>query len=206
MRSRTLACVLAYVLPTLTMDLEVRVHYPAPGIRNLPGSGAVFSLVLCHEQGCPSNGAWNQSIPGMPYDPQLTIFNESFVGNDLYIKHLKIPGNEGTVYATISACFDPPGDPFGVSSIIGFCDDGVNDPVGDSCANVGMPYRSVVLSPAQAVITAYPYFSMAQGSVFTALENVHSPQFQNHHVINVYVPASLKPNNVRRKVNVLVVN
>ena len=47
---------------------------------------------------------------------------------------------------------------------------------------------------------------MPQGSVFTALENMHSPQFQNNRDINVYVAASLKQNNVRRKVNVLVVN
>jgi hypothetical protein len=60
------------------LNLEVQVYCPASGIRNLP-SGAVFSLALCHvkAKGCPSTGAWNFSVPGMPYDlaHELTIFN-----------------------------------------------------------------------------------------------------------------------------------
>jgi len=141
----------------------------------------------------------------MPYRPELTITNDSYVGNDLYVKHVTVAGN-GPVYATIYACFDPPGDPFGVSSIINYCDNGALDPVGDDCVHVGMPYRSVAQSPGQAVITAYPYFAMTQGAVSTMFQKMHSPQFNNYRDINVYVPTSLQQNGVRRKVNVLVVN
>ena len=188
------------------LDLEVQVYYPAKGIRTLP-SGAVFSLVLCHVEGCPSTGAWNMSMPGMPYGlaPELNIFNDSYAGNDLYVKHVAIPG-DGPVFVTISACMQPAGNPFGNSSIIGYCDDGALDPVSNACVHVGMPFRSVAVSPGHAVVTAYPYFGMAAGSVSTMFKNLHSPQLGNDRDISVYVPASLRQNSVRREVNVLVVN
>lgn len=188
------------------LNLEVQIFYPSAGIRNLP-SGAVFSLVLCHVKGCPSTGAWNLSIPGMPYRlaPKLTVFNDSYVGGNLYVKNVAIPGN-GPVYVAIYACFDPAGDPFGVSSIIGHCDSGALDPVSNACANVGMPYRSVTHSPGQALVTAYPYFGMVQGVVSTMFPNMHSPQLGNDRDISVYVPASLSQNTIHREVNVLVVN
>ena len=188
------------------MDLEVQVYYPARGIRNLP-SGAVFSLVLCHVEGCPSTGAWNMSMPGVPYGlaPELNIFNDSYAGNDLYVKHVAIPG-DGPVFVTVSACMQPAGNPFGNSSIIGYCDDGALDPVSNACVHVGMPFRSVAVSPGHAIVTAYPYFGMAAGSVSTMFKNLHSPQLGNDRDISVYVPASLRQNSVRREVNVLVVN
>jgi hypothetical protein len=107
----------------------------------------------------------------MPYDlaPELTIFNDSYVGNNLYVKNVAIPG-DGPVYVALYACFDPAGNPFGVSSIIGYCDTGALDPVSNACVNVGMPYHSVAQSPGHALVTAYPYFGMSQGSVHTITE------------------------------------
>jgi enterochelin esterase-like enzyme len=187
------------------MDLEVQIYYPASGIRNLP-SGAVFSLVLCHVEGCPATGDWDQSIPGLPYNPERTVMNDSYVGNDMYVKHVTVPGSDRVVYAAVFACYDPPGNPFGTSSIINSCSPQRLGPIGNDCVHVGMPYHSVAQSPGHALITAFPYFEMAQGSVSTMFESMYSPQLGNARDIQVYVPASLQQNSVSRTVNVLIVN
>ena len=201
---------LLFPLVCLSMELTIQVYYPTNNIRHLPDH-SIFSLKLCHTPGCPSTSPWNQSIPGLPYDPKLTITSSDYTGsNNLYVKRVTIPtvaSSSSAVHLTIAACFDPPGNPFGNASIIGYCDNGALDPVGNDCMHVGMPYRSKpTTSPGHALITAYPYFQMVSGTVSTLLPNLLSPQLHNRRDINVYMPASLLQNTVRRKVNVLVVN
>lgn len=187
------------------MTLEVQVFYPIEGIRELPG-GEVFSLFICYEPQCPQNSFWNQSIPGMPYDPAFTIYNTSYVGNNQFNHEIVIPDFNGTVYLVLSAVFYPAGYPLGLCSIINYCNWTAGDPGGNYCVNVGMPYYSQEISPGQGKIVAYPYFGMNSGFVYTIFPNFFSPQLGNFRDINVYVPSSYYQNTVQRNFSILVVN
>ena len=71
-------------------------------IKSIPGQ-SIFSMLLCYLPGCPDSTMWNQTIPGMPYVPELTIYQDNkVVGEDLYIKTIDIP-YDGTVYMTLAA-------------------------------------------------------------------------------------------------------
>ena len=188
--------------------VEVQVHYPASQIQTLP-SNAIFALVLCYQPGCAaSDNMWNQTYPGSPYDPRLTIFQDDYAGNDLYVKEIALPDATTLpeVFVTIYAAYDPPGNPFEKCAIIDFCERATEDPVSNACVHVGMPYRSVQQSSGKALVVAFPYFGMKQGSVRPLLPSLYSPQLGNSRDINVYVPASLLQNPLSRTVNVLIIN
>ena len=227
LRHAALLPLLLLLLPGILVSgatiLEVRVHYPAAQLQLL-SSKAVFTLGVCYgQQGCPASGQWNQSIPGLPYDPQLTIFQDDYFGDDLFVKTIELDnaaadGNSGgDAFVTISAAYEPAGNPFGTCAVKYFCNSSALDPVSTACVNVGMPYRSSEqqqqqhsLGPRAAsrllLVEAFPYFGMEQGSVSTLLPNVYSPQLRNYRDVQVYLPASLAQNPLPRVVNVLVVN
>lgn len=188
-----------------SMTLEVQVNYPQSQVQEIPG-GAVFALQICYLPGCPSDAWWNQSQPGLPYIPELTILNSDYQGDDLYLKSIDIPNFEGTVYLTVYAAYSPAGDIFGLCSIKDYCNSTTVDPASNDCVAVGMPYRSVTQSLDKALIVAYPYFGAVAGSVYTMFPNLYSPQLHNFRDINVYIPASWTQNSINRSVNVLIVN
>lgn len=189
----------------LGLSLQIEVHFPTSRVRELPDN-SIFALLLCYSSDCPDATMWNQTIPGFPYNPDLTIYGTDMVSENLYIKTFELPNATEEVYVVITATSYQPGNPFGNFSILDGCTATPLDPISDSCAHVGMPYQSVLVSPGHAVVTAYPYFSMGQGAVYTMFEDMYSPQFHNYRDISVYVPASLLQNNLNRSVNVLVVN
>ena len=186
--------------------LEVKVHYPASQIQALNNT-AVFTLVLCYQPGCAtSDNMWNQSMPGPLYDPRLTIFQSDYTDNDVYTKEIELPAMHSDVFVTIYAGYEIPGNPFSRCAVKVFCDSAGQDPVSNACVHVGMPYRSVQHSSEKALVVAFPYFGMQQGSVYSLLPDLYSPQLQNRRDINVYVPASLLQNPLSRAVNVLIIN
>ena len=190
------------------MRLQVDIYYPTDGLQKL-SSGAIFQLVVCYLPGCPSNGWWNQTIPGTPYDPQWTIFETdvSSANPNLYTKFIDLNDFVGTVYMAIYAASDPAGDPFGNFSVVSYCDTSAIDPVSNDCVHVGMPYQSVQqTTTGDALIVAYPYFGFDQGKIYTIFKNMYSPEFKNYRDVNVYIPSSVRQNTVNRTVNVLVVN
>ena len=202
--------------------LEVRVHYPQARLQALP-SKAVFTLALCYTQGCPSaDMMWDQSIPGAPYDPRLTIFQDDYVGGDLFVKAIELGAGAGVdagaeargpdvfpdVFVTIYAAYHEGGNIFATCAVKDHCNTTSLDPLSNACVHVGMPYRSARQNTggARALVVAYPYFGMAQGTVSTLLPGLHSPQLHNKRDVSVYVPASLAQNPLARAVNVLVIN
>ena len=137
--------------------VDIQVHYPASELHPLP-SGAVFSLALCYQPHCTvSDSLWNQTAPGAPYDPRLTIFQGDYAGNDLFVKRVTLPehpGEDVVVFATIYAAFDPPGNPFGSCAVKDACNTSGFDPVSNACVHVGMPYRSVRQSTGKLLVVA----------------------------------------------------
>ena len=98
------ACYMALSSATL---LEMQIHYPASQIQALP-TNAVFTLALCYETDCLSaDRMWNQTWPG-PYDPRLTISNDDYKGNDLFVKQIDLPDvgdGDADVYVAIYAAY-----------------------------------------------------------------------------------------------------
>ena len=190
-------------------QLNVQLHYPKNMTRQLPGN-ALFQLLLCYLPGCPQDGFWNQTYPGLPYVPELTIYESDYAGNDLFLKTIDIPGYTNpattTIYMVIYGAYEPPNDPEGISSLIDYCDNVKQDPASNYCVNVGMPYQSQPITENTALIVAFPYFSLQSGIVSTMFTNMYSPQFGVFRDIPVYIPTSLIQNPLNRSISVLIVN
>ena len=204
-------------LHTISSTVEIQIHYPASQIQPL-STHAIFNLVLCYQPGCTASDAlWNQTIPGSPLNPLLTIFQDDYRGNDLYVKEIALDNmlHSSTVFVTIYAAYDTPGNPYSRCAVKDYCNKTAHDPVSNHCVHVGMPFRSVLQQHSSPVsssvgvtllVVAFPYFAMEQGSVHMLLHNLYSPQLDNFRNINVYVPSSLHENPLRREVNVLIIN
>ena len=85
--------------------LEVQIHYPASKIEVLENN-AVFTLALSYQAPPSSDTMWNQSIPGAPYDPILTIFQDDYKGNDTFVKQIELEG-DNDVFVAIYAAYVP---------------------------------------------------------------------------------------------------
>lgn len=189
--------------------LEVRLHFPITKLNDAyyeaTSDNTLFGInyVTCFD----AQDYSQNSCPGGEgvFTTLLRITPNNFVGNDTWSISLPVNDWIGNGYVDIYTpqVYAPNGDSYYQSPVTACTQKEIYEMGGEMCQQQGSAW-TVFIDTSDIVLDVYPAFGVEEGTTYTILPDLYSPQLNNSRNVSAYVPSSITQNTVKRPVGVLI--
>lgn len=174
--------------------LNLHIYYPMDNLVSISSTSAVFDILIS----TAGSQKW-----GYRNSTYYVFNNTDYYHNNHWIKNISIPSDyTGNLYFQLTGHM---ADDFSRHYSVSLCDNMFFQ--NQYCLQQGMPYiLNVTDADSLYSLTVFPSFGNIQGETEVLFEQFYSSQLNNYRNISIYIPNSIKQNNIKRNINIFIVN